>query len=212
MSKAVFLDLDGTLIDPKSGITSSIQHALTAIGIDPPHADALEWCIGPPLLDSLAKLGAPDPDLALQHYREVYEAGRITDARVYPRIPDTLKALDAAGHRLFLATAKPHVFARMITAHFGLDLHLEAQYGPETDGARNDKGDLLRHALSQRGIAPENAVMVGDRGSDLTAARAAGMPFVGVTWGFAQPGEMDGADALAHHAEDIPRAVEALGG
>ena len=48
-----------------------------------------------------------------------------------------------------LATAKPHVFATQITARLGLDGHLLAQFGPELDGTRNDKAELLAHAMRQ---------------------------------------------------------------
>ena len=54
--RIVFLDLDGTLTDPKPGITRSIRHALHALGHVAPAEDALTWCIGPPLLQSFVSL------------------------------------------------------------------------------------------------------------------------------------------------------------
>ena len=54
--RAVFFDLDGTLTDPKPGITRCIRHAMAALGRTPPEADDLHWCIGPPRRGSFARL------------------------------------------------------------------------------------------------------------------------------------------------------------
>lgn len=69
---AIFLDLDGTLTDPKPGITGAVRYALTQVGLVAPSADQLEWVIGPSLLDSFRKLGTPDPAHALAIYRARY--------------------------------------------------------------------------------------------------------------------------------------------
>ena len=57
--RIVFLDLDGTLTDPKPGITRSIRYALHALGHAAPAAEALPWCIAPPPLPSFVGLPAP---------------------------------------------------------------------------------------------------------------------------------------------------------
>ena len=56
----IFFDLDGTLTDPKVGITRCIQHALAALGVTPPDAGDLTWCIGPPLLESFKSMLGDD--------------------------------------------------------------------------------------------------------------------------------------------------------
>lgn len=206
----IFLDLDGTLTDPKPGITGAVIHALTQLGMQAPSADDLEWVIGPPLLDSFALLGAPDPQEALEIYRAEYSQNGLFDTHVYADIPDVLVALSAAGHRLVLATAKPHVFARQITAQFGLDRHLAAQFGPELDGTRNDKGELLRYALARLSVEARDAVMVGDRNNDLKAARANGMRFAGALWGYGTPSELSGADTLCETPADLPFQIDRL--
>ena len=53
---AIFFDLDGTLTDPKEGITGCIQYALECLGAPVPEQDELTWCIGPSLLESFAHL------------------------------------------------------------------------------------------------------------------------------------------------------------
>ncbi len=206
----VFLDLDGTLSDPKPGIVRCIAHALDQLGLDCPDADDLDWVIGPPLLDSFARLGARDPHAALDLYRARYQDTGLFENRVYDGVPEALAQLTARGCRLFLATAKPHVYARRITAHFGLAKWFEQEFGPELDGTRNNKADLLAHALQVTGADPARSVMVGDRSHDLAAAAAVGMGAIGVTWGFGGAAELASADRLCGHPRDLVRDVGAL--
>ena len=113
----------------------------------------------------------------------------------------------AAGHHLYLATAKPHVYARRITAYFGLDSHLSDQFGPELDGTRNDKGALLAFALQKLQLRAADCVMVGDRHHDLDAARLVGMKFVGVDWGYGQEDELGAADMLCRDVAELSAIV-----
>ena len=68
---SIFFDLDGTLTDPKVGITRCIQYVLRELGAKPPDADELTWCIGPPLLESFKSMLGDDAlaNVALKHYR-----------------------------------------------------------------------------------------------------------------------------------------------
>jgi len=201
----IFLDLDGTLVDPYPGISACFIHALEAMGLPAPPRDSLRWVVGPALIDSFRQAGVDDPDRALQLYRARYAKTGLFEADVYDRIPAALAALRQAGHVLHLATAKPHVYARRITAHFGLDRFLSQQYGPELDGTRNDKGALLAHALAELGTDAAQCFMVGDRHHDTDAARAVAMRSVAVCWGFGEPGEWRQADAIC----ETPSALAA---
>ncbi len=204
----IFLDLDGTLTDPKDGITRSIRHALIGLGIDPPPEDALTWCIGPPLIDSLTALAGGDPALgarALTLYRERFGSIGLFENAVYPGIPEALQALGATGARLFLATSKPHVYARRIVAHFGLGDALDGVFGSDLDGTNVHKSDLLAHALAETGGAGGSALMIGDRRHDVEGARANGLSTIGVLWGYGGPEELirAGADHLAAAPADL---------
>ncbi len=207
---AVFLDLDGTLMDSRAGILSSLSHAFLAIGRNDLAEQDMTWVIGPPFHDTFPKLGIHDPEPAIAHYREHYQAGGMYDARVYDGIIGALDALRANGARLYLATAKPHVYARKITAHFGIAERMTQEFGPETDGTRNWKGDLLAHALEQTGETAENAVMVGDRYHDMGAAEFVGMPSIAVRWGYGAEEDWKGAAAMIDHPSELPEAVAAL--
>ncbi|MCK4711307.1 MAG: HAD hydrolase-like protein, partial [Marinosulfonomonas sp.] len=180
----VFLDLDGTLTDPKPGVTKSFIYALEKLGHVAPTMDDLEWVIGPALVESFTQLKVDDPQMAIDLYRERYTTVGLFENRVYDGIPDLLAGLKDTGYTMCLATAKPHAYARKITAHFGLAGYLTHEFGPELDGTRNNKGDLLAHALSVTGYAAETSIMVGDRHHDIDAARAVGMKAIGVTWGY----------------------------
>lgn len=201
---AIFLDLDGTLADPYPGIHRSFAHALAALGLPAPAPDSLRWVVGPPLIASFARAGVPDPEAALALYRARYSKVGLYEAAPYPGIAEALAALKAAGHSLYLATAKPHVYARRVTAHFGLDGFLTRQYGPELDGTRGDKGALLAHALEELGLDGQSCVMVGDRLHDVDAARAVGMAALAVTWGFGAAAEWAQADAICRAPNDLP--------
>lgn len=206
----VFLDLDGTLTDPKPGITRSAVYALEKLGLPAPPADELTWMIGPALIWSFEKLGAPDPQAALQAYRERYTDVGLFENEVFEGIPEVLQAFRAAGHQMCLATAKPHAYARRITAHFGLAPFMAHEFGPELDGTRNDKADLLAHALTVTGADPKASVMIGDRHHDFDAARANGMASIGVTWGYGTAEELAGATRICSAVTELPGAVAAL--
>lgn len=203
----VFLDLDGTLTDPKPGITKSFAYALESIGLTPPPLDQLTWVIGPALIDSFRKLEVDDPAKALELYRERYSDKGLFENRVYTGIPEALDQMNKAGLVLNLATAKPHIYARQITAHFDLSKFLENEFGPELDGTRNNKGELLEYALKKIGSDAENSVMVGDRIVDFEAARHVGMRSIGVTWGYGPSDETEQADFMCHEPKDLPTIV-----
>lgn len=207
--RTVFLDLDGTLTDAGPGIIASVVHALDALGIAAPAPESLGWIIGPPLIDTFARLGTPDPAEALQLYRARYTSVGLFENSVYPGIPAALTALGARYH-LCLATAKPHAYATRITAHFELTPHFSREFGPELDGTRNDKGELLAYALDQLGLTAADCVMVGDRHHDIDAARAVGMASIGVGWGYGAPGELDAANAFCDSPASLVATVRTV--
>lgn len=206
----LFFDLDGTLTDPFEGITRSILFALQALSLPLPPADDLRWCIGPPLLDSFAALGADDPDKALNLYRSRYTRVGLYENSVYPGVITTLRQLTSTGNRLFLMTAKPHEYARIITQHFGIAPFLAEEFGPELDGTRNDKADLLAYALERTGSQADASVMIGDRRHDHIAAKANGVASVAALWGYGTPEEHVLATATCADIADLPAVLALL--
>ena len=205
MPQLIFFDLDGTLTDPRVGITRSIQHALHKFGIEPPSCEKLTKYIGPPLIDSFAEIvGDARATKALEYYRERFSEFGWKENEVYPGIRDTLGKLRNADFRLCVATSKPEIFARRIVEHFEIDQYFDAIYGAELDGTRSDKSELLRFALTE--TAPSGAAaMIGDRKHDVIGAIANGMQAIGVTWGYGSREELQAAGATI--LVDTPEAL-----
>jgi len=195
--RAICFDLDGTLTDPKLGITNCIRHALERLDREAPPADDLTWCIGPPLLESFATLlgDRDEAEQALALYRERFSTVGLYENAVYPGIPDVLAACRQAGYRLVVATSKPTVYARRILDHFGLSRCFEAVCGSELDGTRSDKTELLRWVLAEHDIDAASATMIGDRRHDIIGARNNGMHAIGVTYGYGSRDELTAAEA-----------------
>jgi phosphoglycolate phosphatase len=210
--RALLFDLDGTLTDPREGITRSIAHALERMGLEAPPLESLTFAIGPSLRGSFARLLACDDrariEQAVAHYRERFAGVGLYENALYPGIVDALHALAPA--RCFVATSKPQVYAERIVRHFGLDPHFVAIHGCELDGTREDKRDLLAHLMATHGVAPGEAVMIGDRGVDMRAGRHHGMRALGVRWGYGSDDELReaGAHALCDSPAGLPAALE----
>jgi len=193
----VLLDLDGTLIDPQAGVIGSIQYALERLGQPVPPAADLLWMIGPPFRVSFPRLlGRSDlTEAAIAHYRARYFAGGMYEARVYAGIPEALEVLRAAGCRLIVATSKPHHYARPILQHFALAHRFAAIHGPELDGRRDAKTDLVAHILAEHKLDAKATVMIGDREFDVLAASNNGIRSIGAAWGFGSVAELKAAGA-----------------
>jgi len=204
----IFFDLDGTLTDPKPGITASIQYALARLDRPVPAQDELTWCIGPPLRASFVTLlgGEDQADRAVSLYRERFADVGLYENSLYSGIADVLAALSGSGRRLFVATSKPHVFADRIIDHFGLRPYFSHVFGSELDGTRVNKSDLLAYALEQARIDPSQAIMIGDRSHDILGARANAIAAVGVLYGYGSRDEL--IEAGAYQLCATPRAVQ----
>ncbi|RYG48763.1 HAD family hydrolase [bacterium] len=213
LQSAVLFDLDGTLTDPKPGITGCISYALEKLGHPSLPPDDLVWCIGPPLAMSFPTLlGSDDPELvtrAIGHYRERFTDIGLYENEVYDGVPEMLATLQEGGYRLFVATSKPLPYAVRILDHFGLGHHFEAVFGSGFDGSLSDKGDLLAHALRKSDLDPAHAIMVGDRMHDVSGARRAGLDCLGVLYGYGGESELReaGAVALCAAPADVTRRV-----
>lgn len=193
----IFFDLDGTLTDPKPGITRSIRYALQKLDHPViPTEDELTWCIGPPLRSSFVKLlGEDSADRAVSLYRERFSDIGLYENRVYDGIGEILTTLGQSGHRLFVATSKAHVFADRIIDHFGLRPYFGRVFGAELDGTRVDKSHLLQYALQETATDPADALMIGDRSHDMIGAGNNGIRGIGVLYGYGSRDELIGAGA-----------------
>ena len=203
MFQYVLFDLDGTLTDPREGITKSVQFALAQQGISEPDLKKLEPFIGPPLKDSFMEFYGMTEEQAAQgvaDYRKRFAPIGKFENEVYPGIPEMLGSLKRAGIRLAVASSKPETFVWDILKYFKLDGYFDVVTGSELDGTRSRKEEVVEEALHRleldgQPVSRENCAMVGDRRFDIEGGRQFRLTTVGVTYGYAAKGELEAAGA-----------------
>lgn len=210
----IFFDLDGTLTDPKEGITNSVAYALASFGIqeDP---DRLTPFIGPPLIDSFMEFyhfDLPTAQKAVEKYREYFSQKGIFENKVFSGSQPLLAQLKVAGKTVCLATSKPEVFARQILEHFHIDGYFDQIVGSCLDGTRTKKGEVIEEVFTRLGEkCPDKArcVMVGDRLHDIHGAQENGLDSIGVTFGYGSQEELTqaGATHIAHSFEELAQIL-----
>ena len=216
MFQYCLFDLDGTLTDPREGITKSVQYALHHVGIEEPDLKKLEPFIGPPLKDSFMEFygfSEEQAKKAIAVYRERFAPVGVLENQIFEGIPEMLQHLHQNGQKLAVASSKPIGFVRQILQHFEIDGYFDVIVGSEIDGTRGTKEEVVEEALSQLGILElsdeekkKNCAMVGDRKFDIQGAKAYGLTGIGVSFGFAGEGELkeEGADIIV----DTVKALE----
>ena len=206
MLNTILFDLDGTLTDPKEGITKSIIHALQSLQVEIPDDATLTSFIGPPLQQSFASLGLSKEqvDDAIHAYRERFIVTGMYENKVYAGVPDMLAQLKQCGFKLAVATSKPKPFALTILKHFELDQYFDYIAGSNLDGRKTAKADVIAHALSQLDDVI-SAVMVGDRKYDILGAKTHKLSSIGVTFGYGSREELEqaGADKIVASVEEL---------
>ena len=207
----VLFDLDGTLTDPKEGITRSAAHALRRFGIEA-DPDELTFFIGPPLIESFGRYAIPEERMgeAVAAFREYFEPRGWLENVPYPGIDKTLERLQNAGLTLILATSKPEEFARRIMERFDLARCFTLLCGAPMDERRAGKAAIVARAVRETGITDlSRALMVGDKRHDVEGARANGLDTVGVLWGYGTREELEtaGAKYLAADLAELEKII-----
>ena len=208
----VLFDLDGTLTDPREGITRSIQYGLSKMGIDEPDLTQLEHFIGPPLLQAfMATYGFDEAKAweAMGFYRERFAVTGLYENEVFEGVTPLLETLVAQGRQLFIATSKPQVYAREIARHFDFARHFKVIYGSELDGTRTNKVELIRHLMAEQGLNPAHTLMIGDRKHDLIGARDNGLDAAAVGYGFGSFEELN-SFAPKYHFQTLTELHQAF--
>lgn len=207
--KYLFFDLDGTLTDPKVGITKSVQLALASFGIVVEDLDSLCPFIGPPLRDSfkeLYHLSEEQADQGIIRFREYFETKGLYENRPYEGIEKLLGRLKEAGYCLMVATSKPERPAKLILQHFHMDHFFDFIGGADDDEIRVEKADVIRYVMRENGISdPKQVLMIGDRKHDILGARENGVDSIGVLYGYGSLEELRaaGAGRIAASLEEL---------
>lgn len=207
--KYILFDLDGTLTDPKEGITRSVAYALEAYGIKTDNLDDLTKFIGPPLIQSFEKyygFSHKDAIDAVEKYRERFSVTGLFENEVYDDIPEMLQDLLDKGYILAVATSKPTCFSVRILEHFDLMKYFEIVIGSELNGNRTDKAEVIDETMRQLGIEDKSSVlMVGDREHDMIGAMKNDIDRVGALYGYGNEKEFtdNGAVYIAKDVKDL---------
>ena len=212
MIQNILFDLDGTIIDSKTGIFNSIAYALDKMGVQMPEEKVLMRFLGPPLVYSFQEyIGMSEEDAvkAVALYRENYAPRGMFEFEVYPGVETMLKKLTASGRRCYLATSKPEVYAEEILKKAGLRDYFTDVTGSLIPAGRDDKLEVITHLMHKANITAEDSVMVGDRFYDIEGAHKAELLAIGVTYGFGSAKELNraGADVLVSSCKELTAVV-----
>jgi phosphoglycolate phosphatase len=201
--KAVLCDLDGTLVDSAEDIRAALNQLMAESGRDPVGPAEIKTMIGDgvgKLIERAVAARGGDPADApglVPRFLALYEPNAARSTRPYPGVPETLRALKARGLRLAVVTNKPEAATREILGSLGLAALIEVVVAGDTIEQRKPHPAPVLLALHRLGVSPAEAVMVGDNHHDVSAARAAGVRAIAVTYGYSHvPHAELGADRL----------------
>ena len=189
--KYLLFDLDGTLTDPKEGITKSVIYSLEKQNIETGDQEAYTWFIGPPLDDSYRSMGFDEEQIALsiRLYRERFEDVGWVENVPYEGVESMLEDLSKV-YTLAIATSKPTVFAEKILDHFGYSKYFKAIVGSNLDRTRVRKAEVIEEALRQlHWPSRDEVLMIGDRSHDLEGALVNQIDAVHVLYGYGDASE-----------------------
>lgn len=208
----IFMDLDGTISDPKEGITKAVAHALSYYGIRVENLDMLEKFIGPPLMDSFQDFYGFSEERsreAVEKYREYFGRQGLFENVLYDGMRELLSEAVSQGKKLVIATSKPEVYTEKILKYFDIEKYFLFAAGSTLDGSRSKKGDVIRYALDSLKIRADQAVMVGDRKHDVIGAKENGLYSIGVLYGYGDRKELEtaGADCIVTNVEELKKKL-----
>lgn len=212
-------DLDGVLYSSEPFLGEAYREAIAAVNARhpgafprvPTTAEILAH-VGWPLPVIFANLfpdGAPAAlaDLHGETLAVICRRVAAGDGLCFPGVPETLRALRAAGHTLCVASNGRTRYVETVLATYGLD----ALFLPRTTADEvGDKIGILRHYLATLPADPAHTVMVGDRRSDVEAAQAVGCRFIGCDYGHGHRTEIEAAGPLVTRFADLPAALTSL--
>ena len=214
----VIFDVDGTLVDSQGHIHAAMTAAFEGEGREPPSRDAVRGVIGLSLPQAIGRLaGRPAPDL-VEAYKDAYAAlaataGSAEAAPLFPGAREALDALAGRGFALGIATGKSRRGLASVLATHGLAGVFETVQVAD-DHPSKPHPSMIHAALAEADVASERAVMLGDTVFDIDMALAAGVPALGVAWGY-HAGEAlieAGAGRVLDAYADLLPALDALWG
>lgn len=202
--RAVLFDVDGTLLDTTDFIYGGFDHTLAHHGYPVPARSSYAPAMGPPLRQGYELL-APgcDADRLCETHR-AWQSANLHVSRPYADAEPVLRALHSAGLRIAAITNRSRITSVDTIARAGLGRYLDLVLSAEDVTNIKPHPEPLLRALASLGVAPQDAVMVGDTPVDIDAGRASGTRTVGVSYGFHGLALADAApDALIHDLREL---------
>jgi phosphoglycolate phosphatase len=204
--KNILFDLDGTIINPKEGILNSIKYSLNHLKLSIPSDKELEKFIGPPLIDSYSKnfnLSPEQATKAVNLYRDFYADKGVHQSVLYNNIEEILNYLSNKNYRLFVATSKPTVFAKVIITHYNLSSLFTDIVGANLDNTRKDKSEIINFTIQSNNLNANESVMIGDTIYDIIGAKNNNLISIGVTYGFGSKLELEKANYIINDIQEL---------
>ncbi len=201
--KYLLFDLDGTLTDPKEGITKCVQHGLQSIGIIENDEAVLLSFIGPPLQESfpsIYNLDEAQTTQAIAAFRQRFSTIGLFENQAFEGAAEMLESIKTQypNKKIALATSKPKDFAVRILEKYDLLQYFDILDGSNLDGTKIHKHEVIESVLEQLKLTPEDypeVLMIGDRKHDVEGAAQFGIDCIGVQFGYANEGELKDAGA-----------------
>jgi len=215
--RAVVFDLDGTLIDSIGDIADALNATLATRGLPDLPEDHIKQMVGAGVPELVRRglsahgVGADDVAPFVRELVERYSAQPAARTRLYEGAEDLLASLSRNGVRLGICTNKPQGITELVLAELGIAGHFSAVVGTTPDLPRKPDPAMLRAALDRLNTVATQAMMVGDSGSDVGAARALGVPVVVLRSGYGKEAPEDlEADVLIDSLTEAHDAIGAL--
>ncbi|MGR3462768.1 MAG: HAD-IA family hydrolase [Roseovarius sp.] len=214
--RLVIFDVDGTLVDSQHDILAAMHEGFAAVGEAAPARETILGIVGLSLDVAVARLAPHLADTARREIVEGYKSaymklragqGVATSSPFYPQARETLDALRGMPELLLgVATGKSaRGLAKLLEGH-ALEGYFVTRQVADHHPSKPHPA-MLHAALAETGVAPQDAVMVGDTSYDMEMARAAGIAGIGVTWGYHRADALDGAARLV---DDFGQLAAAL--
>jgi phosphoglycolate phosphatase len=217
--RTVVFDLDGTLVDTAPDLINALNFVLDREGLPPVPLHSARNMIGAGARRLIGRglelegRAASVEDITrltsdfIDHY-----AAHIADAsRPFDGLEGALDELTARGYRFAVCTNKLEWLSKLLLDRLGLSARFAAICGADTFGISKPDPAILRETVARAGGQLSSAIMVGDAGPDVGVARRAGIPVIGVAFGYTEVPIADlKPDRLIDHMSELPAAVESL--
>lgn len=215
----IVFDLDGTLVETAPDLIRSTNHVLGIVGLAPVEPAAIRPSISfggrAMIVRALeirnVRLAETEVERLFGLFLEHYADNIAVESHAFPGLTAALDHISGQGARLAVCTNKREGMSRLLLETLGLAGRFKAIAGRDTFPVFKPHPDHLTGAIRLAGGDPSLAVMIGDSDTDIRTARAAGIPVIGVPFGYTDtPMELLGPDAVLAHYDDLASTIERI--